>query len=182
MSARGFSTFLLACFAIMIVAAGARPLVGQIGTPNTKVAFNRDVRPILTTCFRCHGPDESSRRAGMRLDLRDEALKPRPNGAPIVPGKPDESLVVKRIFETNPARVMPPASIHKDLTDPQKETIRRWVSKAPITKATGLISLLSDPLYHRFPDPRFIRRSMHSFKRGSRRRISNHLSKPIAGR
>src|SRR5262249_53004781 len=94
-----------------------------------KVAFNRDVRPILTTCFRCHGPDESSRRAGMRLDLRDEALKPRTNGAPIVPGKPEESLVVTRIFETNPARVMPPATIHKELSDAQKETIRRWIEQ-----------------------------------------------------
>src|SRR5688572_13556799 len=84
-----------------------------------RVRFNRDVRPILSTCFRCHGPDESSRRADLRLDLRDEAFKPRRNGTPIVPGKPGESLIISRIFETNPARVMPPASLHKDLTDAQ---------------------------------------------------------------
>ena len=57
-----------------------------------KVSFNRDIRPIMAeTCFRCHGPDKSSRMAGMRLDLRDEALKPKRTGvAPIVPGDPDE--------------------------------------------------------------------------------------------
>ena len=43
-----------------------------------EVSFNRDIRPIMAeTCFRCHGPDKSSRMAGMRLDIRDEALKPK---------------------------------------------------------------------------------------------------------
>ena len=84
------------------------------------------------TCFRCHGPDESSRRAGMRLDLRDEALKRRGNGTPIVPGKPDESLVVRRIFAEDPARVMPPANIHKELTAAQKQTIRRWIEQGAV--------------------------------------------------
>ena len=37
---------------------------------NAQVRFNRDIRPIMAdTCFRCHGPDKSSRMAGMRLDL-----------------------------------------------------------------------------------------------------------------
>lgn len=126
-------------FSCILVSVGL--LAGQRTTPATrsktpladlesnKISFNRDVRPILSTCFRCHGPDESSRRADMRLDLRDEALKSRRNGTPIVPGKPDESLVVKRIFEADPARVMPPASIHKELSDAQKETIRRWIEQ-----------------------------------------------------
>jgi hypothetical protein len=65
----------------------------------------------------------------MRLELRDEALKRRGNGTPIVPGKPDESLVVRRIFAEDPARVMPPANIHKELTDAQKQTIRRWIEQ-----------------------------------------------------
>ena len=40
------------------------------------------MRPIMSdTCFRCHGPDKRSRMAGMRLDLREEALKPTKSGA-----------------------------------------------------------------------------------------------------
>ena len=86
---------LTAAGAVVVIAAGVQ-LAGQTAeSPAAAISFNRDVRPIMSgTCFRCHGPDESSRRAGMRLDLRDEALKRRGNGTPIVPGKPDESLIV----------------------------------------------------------------------------------------
>src|ERR1700760_4541188 len=89
------------------------------------VRFNRDIRPIMAdTCFRCHGPDKNSRMAGMRLDIRDEALKATPTGVtPIVPGDPDHSAIVQRVFASNPARIMPPNYAHKELTPAQKDTI-----------------------------------------------------------
>ena len=94
------------------------------------VHFNRDIRPIMSdTCFRCHGPDKNARMAGLRLDIRDEALKPRkPDVVPIVPGDPDRSAIVQRIFAKD-ARIMPPQFAHKELTAAQKETIRRWVAE-----------------------------------------------------
>jgi hypothetical protein len=97
---------------------------------NAQVRFNRDIRPIMAeTCFRCHGPDKSSRMAGMRLDLRDEALKPNRNGvAPIVPGDAAQSAIVARVFAQD-ARIMPPAFAHKELSAAQKETIRQWVAE-----------------------------------------------------
>ena len=97
------------------------------------VSFNRDIRPIMSdTCFRCHGPDKSSRMAGLRLDIRDEALKPRKAGIiPIVPGDPDQSAIIQRIFAKD-ARIMPPPFAHKELTAAQKETIRRWVAEGAI--------------------------------------------------
>ena len=98
---------------------------------HAEVSFNRDIRPIMSdTCFRCHGPDKSARMAGMRLDIREEALKRTQSGAvPIVPGDPEHSAIVQRVFESNAARVMPPKHAHKDLTPAQKETIRRWVAE-----------------------------------------------------
>lgn len=66
----------------------------------------------------------------MRLDIREEALRPnRAGAAPIVPGDPEKSNIVRRIFATNPAQVMPPAAAHKELTEAQKKTIRQWVAE-----------------------------------------------------
>jgi hypothetical protein len=95
------------------------------------VGFNRDIRPIMAdTCFRCHGPDASTRMAGLRLDIREEALKPNRAGkAPIVPGDASKSHIIERIFHPNQARLMPPPHAHKDLTAKQKETIRQWVAE-----------------------------------------------------
>src|SRR5437870_4062212 len=59
--------------------------------------YNRDVRPILAeNCFACHGPDSASRKAGLRLDKRDEAIK----AGAIVPGQPDRSELIARICAT----------------------------------------------------------------------------------
>jgi hypothetical protein len=114
-------TVLLIAFAAL--ATGAEP-----------VKFNRDIRPIMSdTCFRCHGPDKRARMAGMRLDRREEALKPTASGAiPIVPGDADKSAIVQRIFASDPARRMPPKYAEKTLTDAQKETIRRWVAEGAV--------------------------------------------------
>src|ERR1043166_8301697 len=62
-----------------------------------EIQFNRDIRPIMAeTCFRCHGPDKNARMAGMRLDIRDEALKATKSGVtPIVPGDPEHSAIVQ---------------------------------------------------------------------------------------
>src|SRR6478752_2766525 len=88
---------------------------------HAQVRFNRDIRPIMAdTCFRCHGPDKNARMAGMRLDIRDEALKPTKSGVtPIVPGDPEHSAIVQRVLATNPARIMPPNYAHKELTPAQ---------------------------------------------------------------
>src|ERR1700730_16103509 len=60
-----------------------------------KIVFNRDIRPILTdNCLQCHGPDKGKRKADMRLDIREDALKVEA----FVPGKPDDSDLVARIF------------------------------------------------------------------------------------
>ena len=98
------------------------------------VSFNRDIRPIFSdTCFRCHGPDKSGRQAGLRLDVREEALRKTRSGVtPIVPGKPEESEVIRRIFSKEEFEVMPPAEAHKTLSPAQKELIRRWIAEGAV--------------------------------------------------
>ncbi len=98
------------------------------------VSFNRDIRPIMSdTCFRCHGPDKSSRMANLRLDIRTEALKPLRDGLiPIVPGDPEHSAIVQRVLAATPGKRMPPQYAHKDLTENQKQLIRRWVAEGAV--------------------------------------------------
>src|SRR5215204_3526765 len=92
--------------------------------PTTKPMFNRDIRPILAeNCFACHGPDKAARKADLRLDVREDAVK---MGA-IVPGKPGESEMVAR-FDAPGAKMMPPPKSHKKLTAQQKETLRAWIA------------------------------------------------------
>ncbi len=90
------------------------------------IEFNRDVRPILSdNCFLCHGPDKNRRKAELRLDLRDVAVK---TGA-IVPGKPADSELIKRTSTADRDEVMPPADSNKKLTARQKEILKRWVAQ-----------------------------------------------------
>jgi len=95
------------------------------------VGFNRDIRPIMSdTCFHCHGFDAKTREGGLRLDIREEALKAGESGLPaIVPGKPEKSEIIARILSADPDDVMPAAKSHKTLTPAQKDLLRRWVAE-----------------------------------------------------
>jgi len=57
-------------FIIAVIAFGFAGVVAA-----DEIDFNRDIRPILSDkCNFCHGPDENTREAGLRLDIRDEAI------------------------------------------------------------------------------------------------------------
>ena len=116
--------------ASLLGAAGA-PLVSLMSAELRPVDFQREVRPILSqNCFLCHGPDEAERKGGLRLDVRDDALKPAKSGASaIVPKRPDESELLKRINHTDPDELMPPGKSGKKLTTDEIALLRRWISE-----------------------------------------------------
>ena len=94
------------------------------------VDFQREVRPILAdNCFRCHGPDESTRQVRLRLDTEDGAFGDRPNGQPVVPGDPSSSLLYQRVTHDNERLRMPPATANKTLTDEQIDILQRWIEQ-----------------------------------------------------
>src|SRR5262245_21773876 len=108
----------------LLIALFAAPAVGR-GQP---VDFNRDIRPILSNnCFACHGPDETVRKADLRLDTKDGAVADLGDHAAIVPGKVDESELVKRISSTS--KVMPPVKTGKKLGKAEIDTLTRWVKE-----------------------------------------------------
>jgi mono/diheme cytochrome c family protein len=109
----------------------ARPGPVRAASAPAALEYNRDVRPILSdNCFQCHGPDRNQRKGGLRLDIRDEALKPAKSGkAAIQPGKADASELVRRILTTDDDDHMPPAETRKNLTAAQRDILKRWVAE-----------------------------------------------------
>lgn len=96
-----------------------------------RVDFNRDIRPLLSdNCFACHGPDTRTVKGGLRLDLRAEAIRPAKSGKiALVPGRPEDSELVHRVFTDDADDLMPPEESHKTLTASQKELLRRWIAE-----------------------------------------------------
>ena len=88
---RSFSKGILV-LAVAVVAASAsfssRAQEQAIEAPD----FNNVIRPILSeNCFVCHGPDETQRKANLRLDLKTDVFSDARGYSIVVPGKPDES-------------------------------------------------------------------------------------------
>ena len=99
-------------------------------TATAAVDFNRDIRPILSDkCFHCHGPDEETREAELRLDTYEGATEGGEFEVPVEPGKPDESEVIARILNQDPDEIMPPPETHKKVTDKELELLRQWIEE-----------------------------------------------------
>ena len=114
------------------------------------VYYGRDIRPILSeNCFYCHGQDPNQRKGDVRLDTKDGQLL----GGLVVPGKPQESLLIERIHHTEASKLMPPAKSNRKLTPEQKTLVARWISegakfenhwafeppvRAPVPKIAGI--------------------------------------------
>lgn len=97
-----------------------------------RLKYNRDVRPILNEkCFHCHGTDASHRKGELRLDLREEAMKPADSGdIALVPGSPENSQLIARVeLPHDDDDVMPPAKDGKPLTAEEKTILRRWIDE-----------------------------------------------------
>lgn len=109
-------------------------LVGQSVQADKQVEFNRDIRPILSDkCFQCHGPDEESREAGLRLDRpdgEDGPIRDDDDYTIIKPGDPTGSILWSRITTEDEEELMPPVDSHKEpLTQQQQELIKQWIEQ-----------------------------------------------------
>ena len=101
------------------------PLVAalaQTGGPEPPVRPGEVQALLADRCFACHGPDDRARRAGLRLDLRDEALEV------LAPGQPEASELVARILDEG-ADQMPPADSKLELSREERDLLTRWVAE-----------------------------------------------------
>ena len=104
--------------------------------PTVPIDYLRDIRPILSdACYACHGPDETSREADLRLDqLQAVIADTSATQAVIVAGDPQQSELVRRITSDDPDEVMPPAASGKALTSEQVTLLCRWIEQGATWK------------------------------------------------
>jgi len=112
-----FVVFLAASASLTVLAVGQEPVVTD---------FSRDIQPILANhCFSCHGPDEVTREADLRLDDRESALA----SAAIVPEDLEHSKLIERILSLDPDSQMPPPTHKRPLSVEQQEKLQAWISQ-----------------------------------------------------
>jgi mono/diheme cytochrome c family protein len=126
----------VACLALTSLLLCAFPLPLRANEPSAGgaalsggavVAFNRDIRPILSdNCFACHGPDANKREADLRLDTAEGLVGDGTHGA-VVPGNASASELFARINSTDPSLKMPPPEYGKELTPEQIDLLQAWI-------------------------------------------------------
>lgn len=91
------------------------------GQTSPDVKFNREVRPLLSQkCFQCHGPDETHRKADLRLDTAEGI-------ATAFAGGLEKSEAWRRITSNDPDEQMPPPTSRLEFKAGELETVRRWI-------------------------------------------------------
>jgi hypothetical protein len=119
---------------ILIIGLNIPNILGfsQVTNPKlVKVDFNRQIKPILSDrCFKCHGPDKSKVEAGLQLTSFEAATAVLKSGKrAIIPFKPKESELVKRIYETDPKEMMPMVKTNLSLTEAEKKLLVQWIEQ-----------------------------------------------------
>lgn len=102
------------------------------------VDYNYDIKPILSDkCFACHGPDNNTREAGLRLDTEEgayKALAESPGKHAVVPGKPHISEAFLRITSDDESIKMPPTAANLPLSNFEIDLIERWIEQGAVYK------------------------------------------------
>ena len=112
---------------LVIVLLASLPLATQAQSPTApqQVDYQKDVKPLLAeNCYSCHGIE--AQQAGLRLDLRQAALRGGDYGPVIIPGKSAESKLIKRLVDGDGGMQMPPTG---PLTTEQIGVLRAWIDQ-----------------------------------------------------
>lgn len=100
--------------------------------------YNQHVKPILSDkCFACHGPDKAKQKAGLRLDIAQNAYGPLPESpgkVAIKPGNLAKSELVLRILSADPTYKMPTPQSHLTLSADDKAVLLKWIKDGAVYK------------------------------------------------
>lgn len=137
-----------------------------LASADQPIDFSRQILPILTDkCFRCHGPDEETIEAGLRLDSREHALKELESGnRAIVPGEPAASELLARVSEPDDDLRMPPADAGMRLDQQQIALLRRWINEgANYDRHWAYVPPSMPPLPTDLSNPQWVRNPIDAF-------------------
>jgi hypothetical protein len=146
MNSPEFKSFALLC--IFASALGAAELPPPVPRP---VDFVKDVQPILSQrCYECHGAKKQS--GELRWDAKSAALKGGEHGAPIVPGKSAESLVIQMVSGQKGADMLMPAK-GEPLTKEQIGVLRAWIDQGAVWPDEASVKLVEPKDHWSFKAP-----------------------------
>jgi len=92
--------------------------------------FETHIRPVLIkSCYECHSSEAKELKAGLALDGRAALLKGGDSGAVVVPGKPEESLLIASLRYDDPDLQMPPEKHGGKLSDAILANFTEWVKR-----------------------------------------------------
>ena len=97
-----------------------------------RVDFNFHIKPILSDrCFNCHGPDEGSRKADLRLDIEEEAMGRLKSGSgrAFHANRPSKSMAIDRMLSDDPDYQMPPPESNLSITNYEIALIEKWIDQ-----------------------------------------------------
>ena len=99
--------------------------------------FETHVRPLLVNhCYECHSAEAEKLKANLYLDSRAGWETGGDSGPALVPGKPDESLLIEAVSHTNNDLQMPP---DEKLSDDKIETLRTWITMGAPDPRDGVV-------------------------------------------
>jgi len=105
--------------------------------------FESRIRPLLIeNCYECHSAAGGKVKGGLRLDTRDGVLKGGDSGAVILPGKPEQSRLIRAVRYADNDLQMPPKN--KRLSTAQVADLETWVKMGAPDPRTGAAATSAD--------------------------------------
>ncbi len=121
------------CLGVMLVGSLLAASNGAVRADDREEFFEAKIRPVLVeTCLRCHGDLKKS--GALRIDSREALLKGGASGEAIVPGKPEESLLIRAIQRQEDVSAMPPEK-EKALKPNQVADFATWIKAGAVWPA-----------------------------------------------
>ncbi len=125
-------------YAVLIFASACGSIYAQESGDSAKF-FESRVKPIFENkCYGCH---TDLQRGGLRLDSRHGLLKGGNDGAAIVPGKPDQSLLIQAVRHTSEKLKMP---LGGKLSDAEIDDLTTWVAMGAPWPQSGIEQAAAD--------------------------------------